>query len=267
MTRSEAAEKLNDVINLYADYIDTGIAKEHADYDFSYYDREPESFELRVPDEGKKFEAESVNRTDFNVTVDSASKDAGSVSAGKSKTSLMIDLSMEISKCKLCPLSAKTRNIIPGRGLVNTKIFIIANPLSVNEEKENYPISGEERNFFIKWMNAIDIDIDKVFITNLLKCNWKTAPLKIEYIESCRKHLDRQIDIVKPQIILTLGQLALSSIRKSPADIMNEHGKIIDYRGYKIFPIFDPAMVLKDQSLKAVVWKDLKIFKSIADSV
>ncbi|HBD94113.1 MAG TPA: hypothetical protein DDY71_13370 [Spirochaetia bacterium] len=253
MERSEIAEELNSVINLYTDFIKTGVNQPHTSYDFSNY-----TIEITTPEE--QIISPPIQEHNTQPIIEQTNQ------TGKNGTMKMIDLSIEISRCKKCPLSQKAKKIIPGNGLVNTDIFILTNPVTPNEEKENYPLSGEEKEFFFKWLTAIGLNPEKIFITNLLKCNWTTNQLKIEFIEACRGYLDRQIDIVNPKIILTLGQLSLSSLKKAHADIMNERGRIIDYRGYKVFPIFDPGMVLKNPALKTIVWNDLKMFKSIIDN-
>lgn len=256
MEKSQIARQLYDIVNKYSDYMICGIERKHEQYEFSRFDNI-----CPPPADKPQVKEQSQDRNSSPATADKM-QSVATTPNNSNKTLRMIDTTKEILSCKSCELYKNSKNRIPGRGLVNTKIFVIANPVTFNEEKENFPLSGQEKIFFSKWMEAISIEPANIFITNLLKCNWGNSGIKIQFIEACRKHLDKQIDIVQPEIILTLGQLPLSSLKKAPANMMEEHGKIIYYRNYKVFPIFDPATVLKDQSLKSIVWEDLKILKN-----
>ncbi|MCK4795996.1 MAG: uracil-DNA glycosylase, partial [Spirochaetes bacterium] len=83
-------------------------------------------------------------------------------------------------------------------------------------------------------------------------------PITKENIETCKKHLDKQLEIIQPELILSLGQLTLSSLRKTFTDINSNHGQIFYYNDIPSFPTFHPMDVLSNPLLKKNVWEDLK---------
>ncbi len=107
-------------------------------------------------------------------------------------------------------------------------------------------------------MDAIKINPNDVFITNLLKCVPKNTKVTRDIIESCWEYIDIQLEIIKPKIILTLGQLSLSSVKKTMYDLKKHHGEMIYYKNFKVIPTYHPSDVLKDKNLKKEVWEDLK---------
>ena len=124
---------------------------------------------------------------------------------------------------------------------------------------------GEVKAFFEKWLNAINIDINDIFITSLLKCPIKKIKISKEHIEKCLDYIDKQLEIIKPGFILVLGQLPLSSLKKSFTDIKSNHGQLFYYNEIPCFPIYHPLDVLKNPALKKIVWDDLKKFKKILE--
>ena len=82
-------------------------------------------------------------------------------------------------------------------------------------------------------------------------------------IDTCRKHLNAQIELVNPQIIVTLGQLPISSLKRAAVNLAAEHGTPVKYNGRTVLPLFSPAFVLANPAFKAPLWEDLKKLKSM----
>lgn len=262
MTKSEIAEQLYRFTCNYMDYLTTGVSTCQSMPDFSQI----ENTEIEKTEETPFSEFSTSSSSPpplLNQTEQTKPEEQQTTDKRRSKTLAMVELAKEILKCKECPFCKISQNRLPGLGLVSSKIFVIANPVSVAEEKANHPLAEKEREFFHKWLTSIDINPDSIFLTNILKCSSGNSQIKVEFIEACRKHLDRQLELVSPNLIITLGQIVLSSLKRSSANLINEHGTLLDYNGYKIFPLFDPASVLNNLSLKVPLWEDLKKLKSI----
>lgn len=233
MNKEKIAEKFLKTINLYSDYLEYEINKKHDLPDLSYLNQ------------------------DKNENVKESTDDIKKLSIKKNK---IIEVAGSIIHCKQCILY-KNGDKIPGAGNLNAEIFVIGNP-PINIEKNSIkPMDAETETFFEKWLTAIQININDVFITNILKCPIKKDKMTKEYIEKCLSFIDKQLDIVKPKIILVLGQIVLSSLKKSFTDLKMNHGKIFTYNNITCLPTYHPAEVLKNPALKKDVWEDLKKIK------
>jgi uracil-DNA glycosylase len=170
----------------------------------------------------------------------------------------LIDLGEKILNCNNCKYS---KNRVPGYGNMDAKIFVVSYPASSEENKAGKPLVGEAGAFFKKWLNAISLDFSDVFITDLLKCHPANEKINKENLEFCLNYLDKELEIIEPEIILTLGQLTISTLRKEFTNLIECHGKLFKYKNIPVLPIFHPLDVLKNESLKKLVWGDLKKFK------
>ena len=235
MNKKTIAQKIFSLATLYNDYIEHGFIRKHEIPDFSYMD---------APQQGYIPKEEKTKQYNSKLKIDT-------------KKRKIIELAENILSCQQCPLYKNVKKI-PGAGDVNAKIFIISYPASIEEEIAGRPLVGKIGDFFKKWMNAIDINFNDIFITNLLKCPPKKNPITKENIETCKKHLDKQLEIIQPELILSLGQLTLSSLKKTFTDINSNHGQIFYYNNIPLFPTFHPMDVLSNPLLKKIVWEDLK---------
>ncbi|MBN2546662.1 MAG: uracil-DNA glycosylase [Spirochaetes bacterium] len=238
MEKNNIADQLYKIINLYSDFKEDNLIHEHEKINFNF-SKETENKKIIITEQPEKI-------------IDN--QDMEKIKAGKRK---LIDTAEKIIKCTDCNLY-KTSKKVPGIGKIFSGIFVITNPATVEEENFGFPLVSESGDFFKKWMNAININPNDIFITNLLKCAPKNIKITREIIETCWKYIDAQLEIVKPKIILTLGQLALSSIKKSFYDLKKHHGELFLYKNIKVIPSFHPSDVLKDKNLKKLVWDDLK---------
>jgi len=146
----------------------------------------------------------------------------------------------------------------PGIGRADSKIFVIALPPGPEEEKNDVPLSLEALEFFKKWIEAIQFTMNDVFITNILKCPPKGTPISKEHIEACFAYIDRQLEIIQPSLIITLGQLTLSACRKRFIDLARSHGELFQYKEIPVIPTYHPSEVLANPVLKKAVWNDMK---------
>lgn len=259
MTPSEFAAEYNSLLNDCIDFFTDRMHSEHPSFDFSAWDNDDDS--------GKNTEIRPSGRNIQNKIFSVASAEASSYEKAepqtKSNTLAMIDVGRKILKCQACALHKNSAARFPGCGSVASKIFLIAEPVTPMEEKERYALSGAARTFFDKWLTPIGLSEDDLFATNILKCCLGNSRLSVEMIDICREHLNAQIELVNPQIIITLGQLPISSLKRSSVNLIAEHGVPVDYNGRTVLPLFSPAFVLANPSFKAPLWEDLKKLKSM----
>jgi DNA polymerase len=262
MTPSEFAADYNSLLNDCLDFFTDGMRSEHRVFDFSPWDNDDEPEKIAVPE---KIE-EPVQPVYKPMNAEIEKIPANISPAAKSNTLAMIETGRKILKCQACVLHKNSATRFPGCGAVSSKIFLIAEPVTPTEEKERYALSGAVRAFFDKWLASIGLSEDDLFVTNILKCCLGNTRPSVEMIDTCREHLNAQIELVNPKVIVTLGQLPLSSLKRAGVNLLAEHGKIIKYNERIVFPLFSPALVLANPQLKGPLWEDLKKLKSMLGS-
>jgi len=165
-------------------------------------------------------------------------------------------LAMEISACTKCILSKSRTKAVPGEGPENATIMFIGEGPGFHEDKQGRPFVGAAGQFLEELLASIGIKRQDVFIGNVVKCRppGNRDPLP-EEIEACRTFLDRQIEIINPKVIVTLGRYSMA--RWFPnAKISAIHGQPRKIEGRLIVPMYHPAAALHQPSLRREVEAD-----------
>lgn len=173
-----------------------------------------------------------------------------------------------IKRCQKCELSKTRKNIVIGEGPVPSKVMIIGEAPGYYEDIEGKPFVGNAGQLLTKMLKAINIKRDTVYITNIIKCHppQNRNPLPSE-IENCFPFLEQQIELIKPQAILTLGNFAIQTILNTQEGITRLRGKIYYYRHIPVIPTYHPAALLRNESLKRPAWEDLKLFRKTLQEI
>ncbi len=177
------------------------------------------------------------------------------------------DLNKEISSCTKCKLSKTRTNVVLGDGNPNTDVLFIGEAPGRNEDLKGKPFVGRAGQVLDKLLDSIGLDRKDVYIANILKCRPPNNrnPLTSE-IKTCTPYLDKQIEIIQPRIIATMGNFATSYILEKynlkKEKISNVHGKIFFVNTItgkmKITPIFHPAVVTYDKNKMSQMKEDFK---------
>lgn len=180
----------------------------------------------------------------------------------------------EIKNCKKCSLWKTRRNPVPGEGDINTEIMFIGEAPGKSEDEQGRPFVGAAGKLLTQLINSIKLSRSKVYITNVLKCRPPNNrdPLPIE-IEACTPYLKRQIKIIKPKIIVTLGNHSTKYILKQLKipfqGITRARGKIyigaINNVRVKVIPTFHPAAALYNPKFKKYLEEDFITIKKILE--
>ncbi|MFN8557692.1 MAG: uracil-DNA glycosylase [Dehalococcoidia bacterium] len=177
----------------------------------------------------------------------------------------LVELYEVIARCPDCELSATRTRAVPGEGPENAQIMFIGEGPGFNEDKSGRPFVGAAGQFLDKLLASIDLRRADVSITNVVKCRPPNNrdPLPGE-IEACRKYLDRQIALIRPKVVVTLGRYSMG--RWFPgASISRIHGqpKVVD--GMTIVPMFHPAAALHQERYRALIQEDFLRLPSILE--
>jgi len=184
-------------------------------------------------------------------------------------------LSDEICKCTLCKLAVERTKAVPGEGNIKAKLMLIGEGPGADEDRTGMPFVGKAGELLTKILSAVNISREEVYITNVVKCRppGNRDPLPDE-MNACWPYLARQIELIKPNIILALGRIAatyLLSLEKF--SITKEHGKVYHFSNTTILiPVYHPSYLLRNPSKevgspKSQMWEDIQKVKELYDSL
>jgi uracil-DNA glycosylase family 4 len=172
--------------------------------------------------------------------------------------SQLSELALEIADCKKCILSKSRTKSVPGEGPENAAIMFIGEGPGFHEDKQGRPFVGAAGQFLEELLAGIGMKREDVFIGNVVKCRppGNRDPMPDE-IEACRFYLDRQIELLNPKVVVTLGRYSMA--RWFPnAKISAIHGQPRKIEGRLIVPMFHPAAALHQPSLRKDVEADFQ---------
>ena len=175
----------------------------------------------------------------------------------------MRSLNEAVRKCAACPLAAQRRNVVFGAGSENAELMFIGEGPGRDEDAQGVPFVGEAGQLLTKMINAMTFARSEVYIANIIKCRppGNRNPEDAE-AAACLPYLRRQIEIVRPKVIVLLGAIALKYLM-GVSGIMRSRGKWMDYNGIKVMPTFHPAYLLRNDHAKKEVWQDLQKVMSV----
>lgn len=178
--------------------------------------------------------------------------------------SSLSQLSQNIISCHLCDLSKSRSQSMSGFGSENAELFIVDYIVSKAQDSTNsyYDArSGETLKKMIE--NVVKIDVKNAYLTHAIKCKplQSNRPSPSEW-NSCKNYLFSQIEFIKPKVIVTLGPEAYSHLTGDNENFENVRGHVIDYKNYKLIPIYHPQYLLRNPELKKITMNDLKTIKS-----
>ena len=172
----------------------------------------------------------------------------------------------QIQTCTLCKLHAGRTNAVPGEGPAHADIIFIGEGPGFHEDKQGRPFVGAAGRFLEELLESISFKREQVFITNVVKCrppaNRDPEP---DEIEACRGYLDRQIELIQPKMVVTLGRFSMARYFTN-AKISQIHGKPKKMDGVIYYPMYHPAAALHQPSLRRTVQEDMgRIPQLLAD--
>ena len=171
--------------------------------------------------------------------------------------SAFTELYEKITKCEDCRLCKQRRQAVPGEGRENADILFIGEAPGWHEDQQGRPFVGPAGQFLEELFGSIKLKRGDVYIANVIKCRppGNRDPLPDE-ISACRKWLDRQIELIKPKMIVTLGRYSMA--RYFPGGSISKlHGTSRVSDGVTYFAMYHPAAALHQGSLRKVLMEDM----------
>lgn len=166
-------------------------------------------------------------------------------------------LAREIENCHDCELAQLRTRVVPGEGPADAAILFIGEAPGFNEDKQGRPFVGAAGQFLEELLGSIGLRREQVFIANVIKCRppQNRDPLPGE-IQACKKWLDRQVEALKPLMVVTLGRYSMA--RYFPGETISKiHGKARRVNGLWCFPMYHPAAALHQGGLRQTLNDDM----------
>jgi DNA polymerase len=174
------------------------------------------------------------------------------------------EIRADIGDCTRCKLHTGRHQIVFGVGNPHAELMFVGEAPGADEDEQGIPFVGRAGQLLTKIIEAIDLRREDVYIANVIKCrppgNRNPEP---DEVSTCEPFLFRQIDTIKPKVIVALGTHAAHTLLKTDAPISRIRGKQHDYRGAILIPTFHPAYLLRSPDRKRDVWEDMKLVKSL----
>ena len=175
---------------------------------------------------------------------------------------LRVDIGPDCSRCKLHTLGR--RQVVFGVGNPNADLMFVGEAPGADEDIQGEPFVGRAGQLLTKIIEAIDLKREDVYIANVIKCrppgNRNPEP---DEVEQCEPFLFRQIDSIKPRVIVALGKFAAQCLLKTDAPITRIRGREFTYRDAVLIPTYHPAYLLRNPSAKRDVWEDMKRVRAL----
>lgn len=229
-----------------------------------------ENFPAAAPQKENILSAREQNpaKAKSNIEVDYFDKGSATLDnppEWKSSASLE-ELYQKIHTCQNCRLGETRKNFVFGVGNPNADIMVIGEAPGADEDEQGEPFVGKAGQLLTKILEAINLKRSDVYIANINKCRPpdNRRPLPDE-TEQCLPYLMKQIALIKPAFILTLGLTAVDTLLGGKHKMGEMRGKLLDYHGVTMLVTYHPAALLRNPEWKKFVWEDVKLLRKLYD--
>ncbi len=176
------------------------------------------------------------------------------------------EIARAVSSCTKCALHKGARNAVPGEGSPNAALMCVGEAPGATEDETGRPFVGQAGQLLTKILAAIDLKREDVFIGNVLKHRppGNRNPLPDE-VRACSPYLIRQIELIRPKVILALGTFAAQTLLETKLTIGKLRGQVHRYYGVPLIVTYHPAALLRNPSWKRPTWEDVQLARRILD--
>jgi DNA polymerase len=191
---------------------------------------------------------------------------AGQESGPLGELSSIDAVAKAIAACKACGLHATAKNAVPGEGNPHAGFVCVGEAPGQSEDDTGRPFIGAAGQLLTKILAAINLTREEVFICNVLKHrppgNRNPAP---DEIAACSPFLLRQLELLKPRVILALGTFASQTLLQTTTSIGKLRGQVHHYYGVPLIVTYHPAALLRNPSWKRPAWEDVQLARRVFD--
>ena len=245
-------KQLVSFLDLASDYLGSGYRQERGEYHID--DDRP------LPEAGAgDFSNEALG------AVLQPSRDKEPVTAGDS----LAAIAEEVRACRACRLCEGRHHAVPGEGVAEPLVVVIGEGPGADEDSTGRPFVGRAGQLLDKMLGAINLDrTTNCFIANVVKCRPpNNRDPEADEVAACGPFLQRQLALLKPRAILTVGRVPTQALLGTAEGISRLRGRFFEYQGIPLLPTYHPSALLRDESLKRPAWEDLKQLRAFLNSL
>jgi DNA polymerase len=174
----------------------------------------------------------------------------------------------EVRACQACKLCQGRHQAVPGEGVSQPLVMVIGEGPGADEDSTGRPFVGRAGQLLDKMLAAINLDRNtNCFIANVVKCRPpNNRDPEQDEIAACAPFLQRQLALLKPRAILTVGRVPTQALLGTAEGISRLRGRFFEYQGIHLLPTYHPSALLRDEGLKRPAWEDLKQLRAFLNS-
>ena len=210
---------------------------------------------------------ETSNEMPFKKGIVVAAEEAELIPSAIDKLDTLEEIAKKVNKCTRCPLYETATKGVPGEGNPKAKLVCVGEAPGAKEDETGRPFVGQAGQLLTKILGAIDLTREQVFICNVLKHrppgNRNPRP---EEVEACSPYLIRQLEVIKPKVIVAFGTFAAQTLLNTKTPIGQLRGLVHKYHGIPLVVTYHPAALLRNPGWKRPTWEDVKLARRILDS-
>jgi DNA polymerase len=185
-----------------------------------------------------------------------------------SRRAELVELYRDVSRCERCPLAETRTKVVFGAGDADAELVFVGEAPGVDEDRQGLPFVGRAGALLNELLESIGLDRDRVFITNVLKSrppgNRDPQPGEIE---ACEPYLFKQIELIEPTVVATLGNFATKLLTGNQTGITRVHGSpqihTLGARTVFVFPLLHPAAALRTPKLRETLAEDFRSLQAL----
>lgn len=171
-------------------------------------------------------------------------------------------LCRKIRKCRKCRLSRERTHAVPGEGSLTADLMFIGEGPGRDEDLQGKPFVGEAGKLLTRIIKAMQFKREEVYITNVVKCRPpKNRNPELDEMDQCRDYLIRQIEMIQPKIIVTLGNVPTKYLLNTKTGITSMRGTFQTFKNIQVMPTFHPSYLIRrkeNKKEKRMVWEDMQ---------
>jgi uracil-DNA glycosylase len=211
--------------------------------------------------------AEPTTDMAFKKGIVIASGESELIPSAIEKLDTLDEIAKKVQKCTRCPLYETATQGVPGEGNPKAQLVCVGEAPGAKEDETGRPFVGQSGQLLTKILEAIDLTREQVFICNVLKHrppgNRNPRP---EEVEACSPYLLRQLELIKPKVIVAFGTFAAQTLLNTKTPIGQLRGLVHKYHGIPLVVTYHPAALLRNPAWKRPTWEDVKLARRILDS-
>ena len=177
------------------------------------------------------------------------------------------EIAAAVRQCDKCVLCRERANAVPGEGPADARLVVVGEGPGATEDQTGRPFVGRAGQLLTEILAAIELPRERVFICNVVKCRppENRKPQQDE-IDACVPYLYRQLDLIRPKVILAMGNTAAETLLKTRQSLGSLRGRVHQFRGVPLVVTYHPAALLRNPHWKKPTWDDVRIARQLVDA-